>query len=97
MLGCRAAEHGYDDGVLGALIRHARRVHGEDKGERDDYVEKTVAAVRKRVGYVTSGRKDDELLAELTKALRRRRNRPACDRDARRRPRQQRVGVDRAR
>ena len=52
MLGCRAAELGYGDDILAALIRHARRQHGEEKGERDDYVERTVAAVRRQVGYV---------------------------------------------
>ena len=70
MLGCRAAEHGYDDDVLRALIRHARQAHGEEKGERDDYVERTVAAVRKRVGQVGVDAERGELLAELTKALR---------------------------
>lgn len=69
-LGCRAAEHGYDDDALASLIRHARRVHGEDKGEREDYVERTIAAVRKRVGYVSGDATRDAVLAELTKALR---------------------------
>ena len=70
MLGCRAAEHGYSDEVIEALIRHARRAHGEDKAERDNYVQRTVAAVRKRVGHVSGDAKRDELLAELTKTLR---------------------------
>jgi hypothetical protein len=51
-LGCRAAEHGYDDAVLRALIRLARRKHGEDKGERDDYIDLTIKAIRERVPYV---------------------------------------------
>ena len=70
MLGCRAAEYGYGDDVLGALIRHARQLHGEDKGERDDYIERTIAAVRRRVGYVGADATQDAMLAELTKALR---------------------------
>ncbi len=70
MLGCRAAEHGYGDDVLAALIRHARKLHGEEKGERDDYIERTTAAVRRRVGYVGADATLDAILAELTKALR---------------------------
>ena len=70
MLGCRAAEYGYDDATLAELIRRARRLHGEDKGERDDYVARTIAAVRQRVGYVGTDSKLDVILAELTKALR---------------------------
>jgi hypothetical protein len=69
-LGCRAAEHSYDDAMIGALIRHARRQHGEEKGERDDYVPRTVEAVRERVGYVGADSEHDDLLAELTKAIR---------------------------
>ena len=70
MLGCRAAEYGYGDDMLGALIRHVRRLHGEEKGERDDYIERTIAAVRRRVGYVGADATQDEVLAELTKTLR---------------------------
>jgi hypothetical protein len=70
MLGCRAAEHGYDDDVLDALIRHARQTHGEGKGERDDYVRRTIDAVRRQVGYVGPDAERDELLGELTNALR---------------------------
>ena len=70
MLGCRAAEYGYDDEVLGALIRHARAIHNDDKGERDDYVERTIRAVRRRVGQIGAEISYDELLAELTRALR---------------------------
>ncbi len=70
MLGCRAAEHGYDDNALDALIRHARQAHGEDKGERPDYVARTIAAVRRQVGYVGPDAETNNVLAELTKALR---------------------------
>lgn len=70
-LGCRTAEHGYGDDVLGALIRHARHVHGEDeKGDRDDYIELTIKAVRQLVPYVGVDTSLDETLAELTKSLR---------------------------
>ncbi len=70
MLGCRAAEYGYDDDVLGALLRHARQLHGEGKGERDNYIERTIAAVRKRVGHVGADATRDAMLAELAQALR---------------------------
>ena len=69
MLGCRAAEYGYDDEVLGALIRHARAIHNDDKGERDDYVERTIRAVRRRVGQIGAEISYDELFAGLTRAL----------------------------
>jgi len=70
MLGCRAAELGYSDDILAALIRHARRQHGEEKGERDDYVERTVAAVRRQVGYVGPDAEHAKVLSELTRTLR---------------------------
>ena len=53
-LGCRAAAQGASDAELAALIRHARRRHGEDKGERDDYVERTVVKVCAEVGAKSS-------------------------------------------
>jgi hypothetical protein len=70
MLGCRAAEHGYGDDVLAALICQARKTHAEGKGEREDYIERTVAAVRERVGYVGADTGHEQVLSELTKALR---------------------------
>jgi hypothetical protein len=69
-LGCRAAEHGYSDEVLAALFKHTRAKHREDKGQRPDYVARTVAAVRKRVAHVTADSTLDEVLSELTAALR---------------------------
>jgi hypothetical protein len=70
MLGARAAELGYGDAALEALIRHARSMHGEDKGERADYVERTVAAVRAKVGRAAPDVRHQEALDELTRALR---------------------------
>jgi len=70
MLAARAAEQGYDDGVIESLIRHARHLHGEQKGERVDYVQRTVEAVRRRIGRVGPGVRQQDALGELTKALR---------------------------
>jgi hypothetical protein len=70
MLGCRAAEHGYKDDLLAALIRHSRHKHGEGKGGREDYVERTIAAVRRRVGYISADSTRDEVLSEITTVLR---------------------------
>jgi hypothetical protein len=66
-LGCHAAERECSDAELDALIRDARRRHGEDKGERDDYVERTITAIRKQVPYPASDH--DQLLAHLTREL----------------------------
>jgi hypothetical protein len=66
---CRAAEHGYGDDDLAALVRHARRLHGSPKGERADYVARTVAAARQRVGRTPRERSHEDALAELTGLL----------------------------
>jgi len=66
----RAAELGYDDGVLAVLLRHSRRVHGEPKGDRDDYIATTIRNVRRRVGHVGAGASPETILDELTKAIR---------------------------
>ncbi len=52
-LACEAVRSGLSDGEIDALIRHARR--GDPKGERDDYVRRTVANARR---VVESDRKD---------------------------------------
>ena len=75
MLCRRAAEHGYDDRILAALIRHARRTHGETKGERNDYVRRTVAAAREKVGLL-----EDQ---DPARAGDRDRGRPSLDLDGR--------------
>jgi hypothetical protein len=68
-LACRAAEVGCSDDELAAVIRHARQRHGEDKGERDDYVSRTVAAARERVGPEPSRRTPEDARAQLTRLL----------------------------
>ncbi len=65
--GCRAAERECSDNEITALIRESRRQHGEDKGQRDDYVERTLTAIRRRIPRATEG--GDQLLAVLTKEL----------------------------
>jgi hypothetical protein len=66
-MGCRAAEHECSDAELAALIREARRRHGEDKGERDGYIKLTIKAIRKKVPYPPGS--PGELLAQLTREL----------------------------
>ena len=66
-LGCRAAEHDLLDPDLAALIRHYRALHKDAKGERADYVERTIEAVRRRVGY--PARDPGEILPQLTDLL----------------------------
>lgn len=61
---CRAAEHDLPDTDLAALIRHHRALQKDAKAERDDYVERTIQAVRRRVGYPAAA--PDDMLAELT-------------------------------
>lgn len=48
-LACEAAREGAVDAELGLLIRHARKLHNERKGARDDYVERTIAKARQEV------------------------------------------------
>lgn len=69
-LASHAAELGYDDDTLAALIRHARAQHGDAKGERADYPDTTIRNVRKRVGHITVESEPDAVLDELTRALR---------------------------
>ena len=64
---CRAAEHECSDLELAALISEARRRHGETKGERADYVKRTIAAARKKVGYPAQS--PAAILERLTKDL----------------------------
>jgi hypothetical protein len=64
---CRAGEHECSDPELVALLREARRRHGDAKGERDDYIERTIAAVRQKVGYPASSPK--AILERLTKDI----------------------------
>jgi len=64
---CRAAEHECSDPELAALLREARRRHGEAKGERPDYIERTIASVRHKVGYPAQS--PQAILGTLTKEL----------------------------
>ena len=83
MLGCRAAESATTTSDRSAAPPRSQ-LHSEGKGERDDYIERTIAAVRKQIGYVGADASRRSVLAELTKALRLSKDRDG-ESDARRR------------
>jgi hypothetical protein len=70
-LGCEGA-HGLDDRRLGQLLRHARSLHGEDKGQRADYVQRTIIAVRAEVPRLDGPAETDEQREALGLAIGRR-------------------------
>ena len=71
-LAIRAAGLGANDAEVAELIRHSRRLPGDegDKGEREDYISRTVAKARERVGYPAHQNSPAANLDELTKATR---------------------------
>lgn len=72
MLACTACEHGYEDHEIAALIVHARRTHPDDKGkeERADYIERTVAKARAKVGAAPRDRTIEQAKGTLGGVLR---------------------------
>jgi hypothetical protein len=68
-LACRAAELGLTDAQIATLIRYARRLHDDPKGERVDYVERTIAFAHTKVRSIDDATSADAILAQLTERV----------------------------
>ena len=68
----RACEHGYDDAEVVALLAYHRSLHDDPKGkgERPDYLERTVRAAREFVGAAPRDRTVEQAKNKLADLLR---------------------------
>jgi hypothetical protein len=70
-LACRACEHGYDDTEVAAVIAYHRSRHPDPKakGERPDYIERTVRAAREKIGAAPRDRTLEQARNKLADLL----------------------------